>query len=191
MMVIVRHGRTAENAQGRLLGRTDAELDEVGRGHAMAIGHALKPDVVVSSPLSRAMETAQCFGLPIEIDQRWIELDYGDWERRAVGHVSLDEWDLWRSDIDFAPPGGESLRSLGVRVREACEEWSERAAQQTIAIVTHVSPIKAAMCWALGVEDDVSWRMFVAQASMHWVDVAAGSPRLMRFNDVSHLESAP
>jgi broad specificity phosphatase PhoE len=188
MLVLVRHGRTPLNAEGRLLGRTDAPLDEVGRLQALATAKLVGPvDRVIASPLTRAQATAQGFGHPVETDARWIELDYGDWEGRPVGEVPASEWARWRADVGFTPPGGESLRQVSERVREACRELAEDAMEHTIVVVTHVSPLKAAIAWALGVGDETSWRCFVAPGSVSKVRVTAAGPTLVSFNEAAHL----
>jgi broad specificity phosphatase PhoE len=121
------------------------------------------------------------------IDDRLVELDYGEWDERPVAEITPAEWAAWRADPAFAPPGGESLLQLGARVREAFEDLA--ALDGTTLVVTHVSPIKAAVAWALGVGDEATWRMFVAQASLSRIEAAGGGPRLVSFNDVGHLES--
>ena len=71
----------------------------------MALG-AARPGGL--EPLRRARETAEAFGLPLEIDERWIELDYGEFDGMPVESVGAEVWKQWRSDLRFAPPGGES-----------------------------------------------------------------------------------
>ncbi len=188
MLIIVRHGRTAANAGGLLQGRADNPLDEEGRSQAEAIAAALGDvDLVVSSPLLRARQTAEPLGLDIEIDDRWIELDYGEWEARPVADVTPESWAAWRADRHFAPPGGESLASLNGRVAAACGDLIEAARNQTVAVFTHVSPIKSAMAWALGVDDEISWRLHVAQAQISRIVIRGDRPALTSFNDTSHL----
>ncbi len=188
MLYIVRHGRTATNAVGRLLGRSDPPLDDVGRSQAATLAGAIpKPDRVVSSPLVRALETAACFGVDVEVDDRWIELDYGTIEDLPLADVPPTMWDEWRADIGFAPPGGEPLAQLGERVRAACESLAADAARHDVVVVTHVSPIKAAAAWALGVGDEVIWRLFVAPASITRIVVGAYGPVLHSFNEGAHL----
>ena len=187
-LVVVRHGRTEANASGKLLGRLDVTLDEVGRAQAerlaASVGHV---DRVVSSPLTRTRETATAFGRPVEIDDRLIELDYGELDGRPLGDVPADVWSRWRADITFAPPGGESLLALGERVRAALDALATGAGDETIAVVTHVSPIKAAVAWALGTTDEVTWRLFVAPASITRIDVNERGPIVRSFNEVAHL----
>ena len=144
---------------------------------------------MVSSPLARTRQTAAHFGVDVDIDDRLIELDYGDWEGRRVRDVEPLEWVQWQGDLDFAPPGGESLRSVGFRVRAACAELAADAIDKTIVVVTHVSPLKAAVAWALGVGDETTWRLFVVPASISRVAVRpGGATSLHAFNERSHLE---
>ncbi len=188
MLIVVRHGRTEANAKGRLLGRLDAPLDPVGREQARALAARVGPvDRVVSSPLARTRETAEAFGLPVEIDERWIELDYGDFDGMPLGEVPAQIWATWRTDLDFAPPGGESLASLGIRVRGALDDLVDSARRQTVVVVSHVSPIKAATAWALGVGDEATWRLFVAPASVTRIAIGDHGPVLHAFNDTGHL----
>jgi broad specificity phosphatase PhoE len=78
VLVLVRHGRTAANAERKLQGHLDLPLDDVGMAQVaeVAVGWT-SPDRVISSPLVRARQTAEAFGMPYEVDDRWIELDYG------------------------------------------------------------------------------------------------------------------
>jgi broad specificity phosphatase PhoE len=189
MLIIVRHGRTAANAKGLLQGRVDNPLDEEGSAQAHAIARALgSVDVVVSSPLLRARQTAEPLGAEVRIDERWIELDYGEWEARPVADVSPESWASWRSDPHFAPPGGESLAALNERVGAACADLIELAAEVDVAVFTHVSPIKSAIAWALGVDDEISWRMQVAQAQISRIIVRGGRPAVSSFNETAHLQ---
>jgi broad specificity phosphatase PhoE len=121
----------------------------------------------------------------VEVDDRWIELDYGDLDGTPLKDVPPEVWTRWRADPDFVPAGGESLRALGKRVGDACTELLADAADRDIVVVTHVSPIKAAAAWALGVGDEVTWRLFVAPGSITRI---AGRPHgavLVSFNETA------
>ena len=79
MLLLVRHGRTDANAQGLLLGRADPPLSEEGRAQAAALAAKIPEGArVIASPLLRTRQTAEAFGRPVELDERWIELDYGE-----------------------------------------------------------------------------------------------------------------
>ncbi len=196
MLILVRHGRTSANAAGLLQGRVDNELDEVGVQQANQIAAALaradqRPDRIISSPLLRARQTAQATaeltGLEIAIDERWAELDYGEWDGIPISEVRASDWQRWRADTGFAPPGGESLAQLNDRVDAACNELTAVAAGRNIVIFTHVSPIKSAVRWALGTSDEISWHLHVSQAQISTIGFRGSVPRLTSYNDTSHL----
>jgi broad specificity phosphatase PhoE len=190
MLFIVRHGRTAHNASGLLLGRIDPPLDELGRAQAEALAEAIGPvDRVISSPLLRTRETAQAFGVEPVIDERWIELDYGEFDGRPLGEIPAETWNDWRTDLDFRPPSGETMRELGDRVSSALDDLiaDRSASDRTTVIVTHVSPIKAAVCWGLGVDQMTAWRLWVAPASITRIGTTPRGGVLHTFNEVAHL----
>ena len=188
MLIVVRHGRTEANASGLLLGRRlDPDLDDLGRRQAAALADVLPAARVISSPLRRARQTAAAFGAPVEVDERWVELDYGELDGTPLREVPAEVWATWRADPSWSPPGGESLVDLGARVRQACDAVAEAAADTDVVVVTHVSPVKAALAWALGVGDQISFRSFVAPASITTISTAGGRPSLHGFNHLAHL----
>jgi broad specificity phosphatase PhoE len=191
MLILVRHGESTGNADGLLLGRMDAPLTDRGLAQARTLAPVLPPVArVISSPLARARHTAEALaiGLPIEIDDRWIEVDYGEFDGRPLGAVPDEVWTRWRTDPDFRPPGGETLTEAGTRVRSACEELFARDGEgargpSAVVVVSHVSPIKAATCWALGLGDEGAWRLYLATASVTRIAWGATGPLLNRFNE--------
>jgi broad specificity phosphatase PhoE len=189
VLIVVRHGQTDANARGVLLGRADPALDKTGRTQASSVAAALSPlrrdTRIISSPLRRARETAGIIARDgeVEIDERWIELDYGSLEGTPVVDVPEAIWARWRSDADFAPGGGESLRALGQRVCDSCDELIADAEARDVIVVTHVSPVKAATAWALGVGDEVTWRMYVAPGSITRIAPRPWGRVLTSFNE--------
>jgi broad specificity phosphatase PhoE len=186
MLILVRHGQTDANARGVLLGREDPALDDIGRAQASVVAAALPRSCrVVASPLLRTRETAAIIAGEgdVEIDERWIELAYGVLEGTPVADVPDETWRRWRNDPDFAPEGGETLRALGQRVTEACEELLADAFDNDVIVVTHVSPVKAAVVWALGVGDEVTWRTYVAPGSITRISSRRFGPVLASFNE--------
>jgi broad specificity phosphatase PhoE len=192
VLVLIRHAEAAGNAAGVLLGRENSPLTDRGRSQAQRLRSLLLAPVerLISSPLARARETAQALGtgLEVDIDERWIEVDYGEYEGRSLSEISASEWDGWRSDPRRRWPGGESLSDVAVRVRESCEELFANdgkgaRADSDVVVVSHVSPIKAAVAWALGASETVVWRMFLSTASATRVAWGAGSPVLRSYNE--------
>ena len=182
--MLVRHGRTAANAARTLQGSLDLPLDEVGAAQVVGIAQWIgQPDRVISSPLLRARQTAEAFAMPYEIDDRWIELDYGSLDGVPMTDVGADIWARWRVDPRYQAGGGESLADMRERVVAAAEELLADAAEQTIVVTTHVSPIKAAMTWALGVDVTVGWRCHLDQASVCRIAAGPKGPVLLGFNE--------
>jgi broad specificity phosphatase PhoE len=195
MISFVRHGETAHNREGRLQGRADLVrsargLDQVARLGARFPAGSLT--AVVTSPLRRARQTADAIaaacGAPVDVDERLIELDYGEWDGRALADIPPDAWSAWRADPSFAPPGGESLVAVTERIGDFCRD---RLAGGAIVAVSHVSPIKAAVAWALGVDEHATWRMQLGLATISTIGARPdGSGYLLSYNDGAHLEGA-
>ena len=191
MLILLRHGQTTANAQSLLQGRIDLDLDVVGQQQAALCGQFVRQHFpharIVSSPLVRAQQTALAIASHVEIDERFIELDYGSWDGVAMSAIDPAQWAGWRSDPHFRPPNGESLVELDERVRPALEELREEAMEKHIVIVSHVSPIKSAVTWALGTGPESTWRMHLDRASMCRVAVTARGATLASFNETGHL----
>ncbi|MDL5156590.1 histidine phosphatase family protein [Actinomycetospora termitidis] len=186
MLTLVRHGQTQANRSGLLLGRADPPLCAQGVEQAAVLARALpRPARLVSSPLTRARQTAEMFGVPVEVDERWIEMDYGTLDGCPSTALDAAGWRAWRDDPAHVPAGGESVAAVGERVRAACADLAADAASDDVVVVSHVSPIKAAIAWALGVGDEVAWRMWVEDAAVCRIDTSGSTPRLLAFNDLS------
>jgi probable phosphoglycerate mutase len=194
VLILVRHGESVANAQGLLLGRTDAELTETGRAQAAAVPTLFERPVVEvrSSPLSRAVDTAELLGLgvPVAADERWIEVDYGEFECQPLGDIPADVWRKWQRDRDFRPVDGETLAEVDARIAGACEELfakdgsGARRPDGDVVIVSHVTPIKAAVAWALGTPD-LYWRLYLRTASVTRISWNRDAPILHGFNEVA------
>lgn len=191
MIVFARHGQTAPNRDGLVLGRADPELTEEGHRQAALLGAALAGEPVAairSSPLVRARQTAEAIGaacgVAVTVDERLLEIDWGAWEGRPAGSLAVADVDRWKAD-DGTAPEGESLESLSRRVESFCVETMEE--DGLVVAVSHVSPIKAATAWALGVDGAVAWRMFLGLASITRVGRGRTSPILLSFNETGHL----
>jgi broad specificity phosphatase PhoE len=189
VIAFVRHGQTALNRDGRLQGRLDAPLSEAGIEQARAVAKAFASDPiarVISSPLLRAQQTAHEIAtlqsLAVEIDARLIELDYGEWDGIPLNAVPPDAWATWRGDPTYGPPGGESLVDVTRRVAEFLADVG--GDDELVIAVSHVSPIKAAVCLALGVDERASWRMQLGIAAVSRIGRRPdGSPYLLSFNE--------
>jgi broad specificity phosphatase PhoE len=195
MLILVRHGESSANAQGLLVGRSDVELTEKGRAQAVSVRQLLDApvDSLRTSPLRRARDTAAALdlGIPAEVDGRWIEVDYGEYDCQPLRDVPADVWLEWRNNPDFRPAGGETLGEVDARVSAACDQLfaddgaGARAPGGDVVIVSHVTPIKAAVAWALGAGAALSWRLHLQTASVTRIGWGNGVPVLHGFNEVA------
>ena len=193
--MLVRHGQSTANAEGRLLGRTDSPLTPAGEAQARAVGEALATTTVLelrSSPLERARHTAAALGTsrPVVVDDRWVEVDYGVHEGQVLGDVPAEVWRQWRTDPDYRAEGGETLGEVTARVAGACQELfarrgeGARADDGDVVVVSHVSPIKAAVAWALGGGHDLAFRLHLSTGSITRLGWGPSGPVLETFNEV-------
>lgn len=141
-VLLVRHGRTALNAEGRLRGLADPALDDIGMAEARATADALRShrlSAVVSSPLQRAAATARVIadanGVAAIADQAFNDRDYGPW----TGHVKADVIREWGS-VDRAP-GVEPEEAVLARAWPALNALTAPTGKW-VAIVTHDAVIR-------------------------------------------------
>ena len=145
-----------------------------------------------TSPLSRARDTAALLALgpPVTVDDRWIEVDYGEFEGQPLGGIPAEVWQRWRADRDFRPEGGETLGEVDQRIVAACDELfgtdgaGARRVDGDVVVVSHVTPIKAAVAWALGTAD-LYWRLHLRTASVTRIGWNRDAPILHGFNEVA------
>jgi broad specificity phosphatase PhoE len=193
VLILVRHGRTPYNAERRLLGHLDIPLDPIGCVQARALREVpvLRGAArVVTSPLERARMTAAVLERPTSVDERWSEIDFGV----ADGQLLTETESIfakWAGDLSWRPEGGESVSDVAWRVREACEQLWPEAVESDVVVVSHVTPIKLAVCWALGLDASGIHRMFLDLASMSRIGVGRdGGPTLLSFNETHHRPSS-
>jgi probable phosphoglycerate mutase len=193
MIILVRHGETDLNREGRLQGRIDAPLNHRGRAQAALLAEAvagLGVQRLVASPLTRAQQTARVIaesvGLSVETDDSLTEIDYGDWDGEPSAVVMGDAPEAWRTDAGFAPPGGESLAAVVARVARFVDAHGAAGAPITLA-VSHVTPIKAAVTTALQADPLLSWRMHLDVASISRIGHRAAGHYVASFNETAHL----
>ncbi|OOC54493.1 MULTISPECIES: histidine phosphatase family protein [Nocardiopsis] len=198
-LLLLRHGQTPWSVERRFAGREDIPLTEDGHAQAKAAAQRLasRPiDAVVSSPLLRTRDTAayaaEALGLPVEIDEGFVETDFGAWEgmtfaeARAEAPVGVDRW---LADPGTAPPGGESFGEVVRRVVAARDALVERHRGRTVLVVSHVTPIKVVVQQAVLAPLDALYRMHLDTACLNEVDVFADGPMVVRsLNDTAHLD---
>ncbi len=168
-VILVRHGKTVWNAEGRYQGKMDIPLNEEGREQARKVGEALKDfpvKAVYSSPLSRckdtASEIAKHHGLEVQVKEGFKEIDHGQWEGMLASEVEEkypELLKLWREKpSQVKMPEGESLKDVYDRAVKAFEEVvSKHSDEDLIVIVGHDATNKVLMCYLLGTDLDKFW----------------------------------
>jgi broad specificity phosphatase PhoE len=157
-LLLARHGQTADNAGGLILGRRDPALSELGRSQARAlaaVARAAAITAVWTSPMRRAAETAtivsEATGAPVSVLAGLAESDRGSWEGRPVAELRRTEPERFAAfeaaSDGFAFPDGESLADQVARTRAALDRVV--TGPQPALVVAHVGTIRAAML-ALG-----------------------------------------
>jgi broad specificity phosphatase PhoE/ribonuclease HI len=198
-LLLVRHGVTEYSVAKRFAGRSDLELTATGREQARRAAARIAElgpvDVLISSPLRRTRQTAQQLadrlGLPVLIEDDVIETDFGDWDGYAFAEVNQKwptELQRWLADPTVAPPSGESFEAVTQRVRRARDRILAEHSGKTVAVVSHVSPIKILVRLALDAPASALQRMFLGPASISVIDYYADGPvSLQSFNETAHL----
>ena len=161
-VVLVRHGQTAWNAEGRAQGHADVGLDDTGRAQAEAVAPVmaeLDPTLLVTSDLARARETAALLeketGLTAIEDARWREYDLGERTGLTLAEfgermgIEFDGW--WDVHAHIEVPGAETSEDVATRVVPAFEELLERLDEgETAVVVTHGASLRIALAGILG-----------------------------------------
>lgn len=161
-LVLVRHGQTEYNREGRLQGQVDIPLNETGIRQAESLAAAVTadpPDVIVASPLGRALETARIIsrgtGLEITTDEAFLERGFGRWEGLR-GEEIHRRWPAehadWRAHRPVLGLGVEDRPVVGERVAAACRELVAAHEGGTVMVVAHGAAITLGITTLLGLD---------------------------------------
>jgi probable phosphoglycerate mutase len=198
VIILIRHGQTSSNAARLLVGQSDPTLTELGERQARALRpFLLNVQEVWTSPLQRARATAALAvpDLRALVKESFIEVDYGSLDGQPLSRVSEEQWRAFEHDHNTAFGDGESLASVDQRVHADLDVLLGdqtslmHDANSHLAIFSHMSPIKSAMTWALGVSGSVAWRMNLSNGSMTTIGSRMWTPSLLNYNVVPPLES--
>jgi probable phosphoglycerate mutase len=198
-LLLVRHGATRHTADRRFSGAggDDPGLSEAGTDQAARLADHLRSgadprwdpvDVIVSSPMRRARQTAEILGsdlnLPVEVRDDLREAAFGAWDGLTLAEVEArwpEELETWINSYDARPPGGgESVSDVSARVDRAVAEVRERYRDRTVVIVSHVNPIKRVVQDALAAPRDVANRLQVVPGSLSVVQYFASGATVLR-----------
>lgn len=195
LVVLLRHGLTDWNDDGRFQGHADIPLNRVGREQAIAAAAELAGigvTRVLSSDLARASETAGLIadrlGLEVELDARLREVDVGSWAGMSLDEIGRQEPDFWsalREGRDFPrSPSGETATQAGGRVADAiCQHVSERPQDEVVLAVGHGLSLRVAALLLMGLDYSHA-RLFGGLRNCHWMVLKPGDDfwRMLSYN---------
>jgi broad specificity phosphatase PhoE len=199
-LVIVRHGVTDWNREGRWQGRLDPPLSDVGRREAslvaarIAADPNLRPARVLSSTLARATETAaaiaEAVGVTVEPEPRLVEIGAGEWEGRTHDELAAmdgERYRAWRTTPGYAPPGGEPIADATDRVRTLLDELRASPAWPVL-LVSHGGTLRILARLMLAVGAERAENVDIDNASISSALRSDGGIwRLERWNDALHV----
>ncbi len=200
-LLLIRHGRSTWNAQGRWQGQANPPLDDLGRDQARRLAGHLRargtvPAAIYASSLARAAETAsilgEAFGLAPVLDDRLIEYHVGVFQGLTLAECAERYPELWarfRGAGDWiAVPGAEDREAFCDRAVAAFEEVLARHPEQTVAVVTHGGVLGAYLTCALGLGKYRHSPFGFGNGSLSILEHSGGSARLILLNDTCHLD---
>ncbi len=179
--LLMRHGETAWNRQGRVMGRNPVELDEPGRAQvaaAIELVRSVKPELIVSSPLVRARQSAQIIadglgGVPILEEPLIAEVQYGRWEGMTYHELITDpDYLSYREEpINSPTPGGETIPEVQARGVEAVSRVLKQNEGGRVLFVSHGDIIRTVLCHFMALELGEFRRIRIDNATFSAVQV--------------------
>lgn len=195
-LLLVRHALN-DWVGDRLAGWTpNVHLNDKGRAQAEALAQRLVGcpiAAVYTSPLERAVETAQAIAAPhrleVQIREGVAEVEYGEWTGQSLKDLAKEE--AWRV-VQFYPsgarfPGGEAIREMQARAMAELDAIVAAHPSEMVVVVSHADVIKAALATYVGLHLDLFQRLVVSPASLNELTVTPMGPRLVRLNDTAHV----
>lgn len=199
-LILVRHGVTDWNREGRFQGHLDPPLSDTGRHEArlaaerLAADPLLRPARILASSLGRAHETAAAIGaaagVAVEAEPRLMEIGQGEWEGRTHAELEVEDaerYRAWRSDAGIRqPPGGEAIEAASERVAGVLAELAG-SDRWPVCLVSHGGTLRILAHALLDLGSDHSRALDVDNASISVVARVGDLWRLERWNDTLHL----
>lgn len=186
-VLLVRHPETEANIAGRFVGQGESPYTMEGRRQVRRLARKLahfQPEFIWSSPLERALavarRTSRITRIPLRVDARLIELDFGDahgltWDEIVEAGIPFN----YRADDQPVAPGGESRAALEARVGESLDEMREVGGRHLV--VAHAGVMRAALVHLLGLTGEGAWLFHIHSAQMARVRVFDGHAQLEEY----------
>ena len=196
--IVIRHGETAWNAQGRIQGHLDSPLNDEGLAQALMVGERMaheRFDALYSSDLGRALQTVQPIadrtGHPVMRNPRLRERHLGVFQGLTGAECERlhpAEYQRFHArDPEHQVPGGESIRQVSERVSGEFKRLAEQHQDAVVVVVTHGGILDALYRFASGVPLDRRRDFPIYNASLNFVRHSRGAWSVERWGDISHL----
>jgi len=201
-LLLVRHGETPWNREGRYQGRTDVPLSSEGEAQARALGGRLAGlpiSIALASPLERTRRTAEAVlgdrPVALETDDALIEISHGQWEGQLASDIEISHAEMfgtWRSRPDRDVPAGPDAETLGDVEERAwpvlVRTCARLAAGETALIVAHDAVNRVLLCRVLGLPLSRVWTFRQAPASLNVLSgTSIADLQVVRLNDAEHV----
>ncbi len=200
-ILLVRHGQTEWNRAERFRGRADIPLNATGLAQAEATARRLasrwQPVAIYSSPLSRAVQTAEAiarrYALEVQTHPGLLDIDYGAWQGLTPDEVAQrwpQEFHLWQRYPHRAViPGGETLAELRTRAMTTLNELVVRHPQETVVVVGHTVINRILLLGVLGLGNERFWHLRQEPCALNVIEAQGEDYVLVSLNDTCHLET--
>jgi len=201
-VLLVRHGETTWNREGRYQGRTDIALSEVGVEQARALARRLASVPIafaVASPLVRARATAEAVtearGIALELDAGLVEISHGAWEGQLASDVERSHAEMfgtWKTTPTRDTPAGPNAETLGdvdARAWPVLERATSRLhGDQTVLVAAHDAVNRVLLCRVLGLPLARIWSFRQASATLNVLSgPSLDALQIVRLNDCEHV----
>ncbi len=198
-IILIRHGETTWNIDGRYQGQEDTPLSERGLAQGKMLAEGLRNihiDACLSSPLQRSLKTCQLCAdlhhLPVIKDARLTEINHGSWEGVLAKDITAKypkEFSQWHTQPQLVqmPGGGENLEAVRKRARAAFDEYAAKYEGKTILVAAHDAVNKAIICDLLGLDMSHFWQIKQDNTCINVLEYLDGTWRVVLLNSTNHL----
>lgn len=196
---LARHGQTVWNTLGQTQGHGNSPLTELGELQAKDLAEAMKEhkiDMIFSSDLGRAIQTAEIVGkeIGVEVEQteNLREMGFGVWEGRKLSDVQIEYkevFETWRNDpINVNIEGGETLFDVAKRVENLIEDLNQRYEGKNILLVSHSITVRVMLLMFLESDLKNIYRIKQDNTALNIIEFREYGPVVMKMNDTSHCK---
>lgn len=198
-IILVRHGETIWNAEGRFQGQKDTPLSDIGQKQGKMLAQRLRDipiDLCISSSLQRAFNTckmcADLHGLSVTTDDRLNEINHGEWEGMSAKDIEAKythKFNLWHTKPHLAimSSGAEMLEDVRSRAKQAFDEYVEKYPDKTLLVASHDAVNKALICDLMGMGLEHFWQIKQDNTCINVLEYKDGIWRLVLLNSTNHL----